>query len=249
MLESQNLSGDRRVGNKYNIYQKDFASSRRHIFCLFGELFVDDTLKLAIENLYLTFNSYGISNPEEVGCFDFGPSPEELAGISKPLRDIPDDTLRGMEFFAYDWDSWGSKNEIGYFLPRLLEYLVEDIERLEDPGFFSLFNYKLINLFSETNDDWTEKQKDSLLNYFRTVLAKHLSNDTEIGFLIECVLSLDFPPQIIFSCWNTDNQTRRKQIKSLYDHFSYHPNQQDSIPSGVYFHNSERIGTFLDHLL
>jgi hypothetical protein len=210
---------------------------------------VDNTLKTAIENLYLTFNIFEISNLEDVGCFDFGPTPEELAGISKPLRDIPNDTLKGMEFFAYGWDSWGSKNEVGYFLPRLMEYLAEDIERLENPGLFSLFKYKLRDFFPENNEDWTEKQKESLLNYFRILLVKHLSNDIEIGFLIECVLSLDFPSQIILSCWNPDKETRRQQIKFLCDHFSYQPNQQDSIPSGVYFHNSERIGTFLDHLL
>ena len=123
---------------------------------------MSDALKHAIEKLYVAFDLYEIDNLKETSCFDYGPTQEELSGISKSLRDISDNILLRMEFFAYGWDSWGTKNEVGYFLPRLMEYLADDVDRLDNAGLFSLFKYKLRDLFSDANEDWTDRQKESI---------------------------------------------------------------------------------------
>ncbi len=207
---------------------------------------MNDALKQSIEKLYFAFNSYEISNLEKTSCFDYGPTSKELSGVSKPLREIPDDILIGMEFFAYGWDSWGSKNEVGYFLPRLMEYLADDICRLDNPGLFSLFKYKLRDLFSDTHNDWTDRQKESLLIFFTALLQEHLSDDINVDMLIECALVLDLPPQIILSHWNADKQTRKKQVVALFKHFK--STTRESTPKGLYFDDCERIRVFLDLL-
>jgi hypothetical protein len=205
---------------------------------------MNDNVQQAIEKLYVAFDSYGISNLKETSCFDYGPTQDEFLGISKPLRDIPDNILRRMEFFAFGWDSWGTKSEVGYFLPRLMEYLSDDVNRLEDPGLFSLFKYKLRNLFSDANEDWTDNQKESLFQFFVALLEERLSKDNEVNILIECALALNLTPQIIFSHWNTDEDTRTKQVVKLFKHFKY----SRSNPKGLYFDDSERIKVFLDLL-
>jgi hypothetical protein len=206
---------------------------------------MSDALKQAIEKLYLAFNLYEIDNLNKTSCFDYGPTPEELSGISKSLRDIPDNIMARMEFFAYGWDSWGTKNEVGYFLPRLMMYLADDVDRLDDPGFFSLFKYKLRDLFSDANEDWTDKQKENLFEFFTVLLEEHLSDDIEVDMLIECALALDLAPQIIFSHWNTDEQTRKKQVVAILKHFRY----SRATPKGQYFDDSERIKIFLELLV
>jgi hypothetical protein len=206
-----------------------------------------DATKQAIERLYLTFNTYEIGNPETISCFDFGPSIEELSGLSKDLRNIPDSTLAGMEFFEYGWDSWGTKNEVGYFLPRLMEYLANDAEKLENPGLFSLFKYKLRDLFSDTNHDWTHDEKESLSEFMTAFLLERLSVDNDVGMLIECALALNLDSQHILSNWKSDEQLHIKQVVTLFEHFNC-PAYGKSTPEGVYFDNSARIQVFLDLL-
>ncbi len=85
-----------------------------------------------------------IEDLTKVRCFDYGPTAEELAGITKDLRNIPTEVIDAMEFYGAEW---GTDNEVKYFLPRILECISEDISRLEDPNYFSLFKYKLRNCF------------------------------------------------------------------------------------------------------
>lgn len=205
-----------------------------------------DATKQAIEKLYLVFKTYEIGNPEKISCFDFGPSPEELLGVSKDLRDIPDSTLAGMEFFAYGWDSWGTKNEVGYFLPRLMEYLANDVERLENAGLFSLFKYKLHDLFSDTND-WTHEETECLREFMTALLQERLSVDTNVGMLIECALTLNLDPQHILSNWKSNEHPHRKQLVALLEHFNC-PVYGESTPKGLYLDDSARIQVFLDLL-
>lgn len=101
--------------------------------------------------------------PRKSKLLRFGPTPDEVIGISKSLRDIPNSALKGMEFYEYGWDVWGTKSEVGYFLPRLLEYLANDPDYLDSPGLFGLFQFKLYRLFSDSNTDWTKLEKNAYL--------------------------------------------------------------------------------------
>lgn len=198
-----------------------------------------DSTKQAIEKLYLVFKTYRIGDPEKISCFDFGPSSEQLLDVSKDLRDIPDSTLSGMEFYAYGWGSWGTKNEVGYFLPRLMEYLANDVERLEHPGFFSLFKYKLHDLFSDSNTDWTKEETECLCEFMTALLQERLSVDNNVSMLIECALALNLDPQHIISNWKSDEHLHKNQVIALFEHFT---------PEGLYFKDSARIQVFLDLL-
>jgi hypothetical protein len=181
---------------------------------------MNNSIKLAIEQLYLTFKIYKIEDLTSVSCFDYGPDVEELVGISQDLPNIPCNIIGRMEFYASGWDSWGKENEVKYFLPRLLECVAQDITRLNEPGYFSLFTYKLSNCFSNFNKDWLEEEKLSLKKFFDALLEYHLSESVEIGFLIECALTLDMLPEQIFSKWQSNEKLHKNQVINLFKHFS-----------------------------
>lgn len=205
---------------------------------------MSDALKQAIENLYLAFRTYEIGDPKEVSCFEYGPTPEEISGVSRDLRNIPDSTLNGVIFYNYGWDYWGSKNEVGYFLPRLMEYFADDVARFELGG---LFKFKLGYVFSDTNDDWTDEEKESLRQFITVLLQEHLSIDNDVGYLIECGLMLSLTPEYILSIWKSDKQLHKKQVVALFEHFSC-PVYAESTPIGRYFKSSATIEVFLDLL-
>ena len=152
-----------------------------------------------------------------------------------------------MEFYAYGWTSWGTKEEIGYFLPRLMEYLLADINRLSYPGLFGLFKYKLKNLFSESNTDWTTVEKESLRKFLMGLFENHFSKSVDIGMAIECALALDMPPQDIFDIWKFDQKLYVMQIYSVSKHFKV-PMGIQAEPQGLYFEGTARIASFFDLL-
>lgn len=205
-------------------------------------------IKLAIENLYEVFNRYKINDFAHVTCFDYGPTAEELATISGDLRHIPINILDRMEFYADNWDSWGTENEVKYFLPRLLECMYWDIELLTSPSYFSLFKYKLKNCFS-SNEKWSEKEKNCIKFFFDNVLELHFSKSIEIEFLIECTLALDMSPASIMRKWKNQEALYKSQIKRVLEHFYYTDYTKSCSSKGVYLDNNERILKFLDYLL
>lgn len=209
---------------------------------------MNDPIKLAIERLYQVFKIYKIEDLAKVSCFDFGPTEEELAGLSKGLRNIPINVLDKMEFYAEGWNSWGSENEVKYFLPRLLECIAENVEFLSYPSCFSLFKYKLPNCFSAINKDWSDVEKNSIKDFFDALLEFHFFKSVEIGYLIECALTLNMLPDLIVSKWNSNEKLHKKQVINLFKHFNCPDYARPCNPEGVYLGNSERIKTFLDYV-
>lgn len=219
---------------------------------------MNDSIRLAIENLYQVFKIYKLEDPAKVSCFDYGPTTEEIAGISKDLRDIPSKVVDAMEFYGSEW---GTDNEVKYFLPRLLECIAEDINRLDDPGYFSLFKYKLQGCFSTKNLElsekdgvvvgipaYTQEEKNCLQNFFDALLECHLSKSLEIGFLIECVLTLDMSPDRILANRKSNEKLHKNQIINLFKHFECSEYGISGQPKGVYLTTSEKIKEFLDLL-
>lgn len=209
---------------------------------------MNDSIKLAIDRLYEVFKIYQIKDPANVSFFDFGPNAEEFAGISNELRNIPTRILDRMEFYEAGWNSWGTENEVKYLLPRLLECISFDINRLDDPGYFSLFKYKLKNCFSVTNKDWSDIEKNCIKKFFDVLLECHLSKSVEIGFLIECVLTLDMSPDYIVSKWNSKEVLHKNQVINLFTHFNCLNDGKFYSPKGVYLDNNEKIKKFIDYV-
>lgn len=207
-----------------------------------------DSTQRGIDNLYKTFSSYKVKNFEEMGCFDYGPTPEEAETLSNGLKNIPDETVKSMEFFGFGWDSWGTKNEVGYLIPRIMQYFAGDVVRLEDIRLFSLFKYKLVGFFSCSSSEWTHEEKNSLSDFIRAIMEERLSIDTDVGLLIECGLTLSYDLVALISSLKINNSLYKKQVVSLLDYFDYVP-YSDSQPVGYQFDDSEKIKELLDFLI
>ncbi|WP_420589546.1 hypothetical protein [Bacterioplanoides sp.] len=201
----------------------------------------------AIDKLYKTFSDYKIEDFHKIGCIDLGPSPKEVKALSNGLKEIPDEILKIMEFYGEGWNSWGSKEDVGYLLPRLMQYLADDISRL-DSGVFSLFDFKLVNFFSDSNSDWTNDEKDSLNDFITALIEERLSVDVDIGLLIECALTLNYDLQNVISKWKSNENLYKDQIILLLDHFNYDIPFESS-PEGYHFFDNDKIRAFLDSLL
>jgi hypothetical protein len=202
-------------------------------------------LESLLDELYKTFSNYRIGDLARVSCFDLGPTAAELAGIQVELRHIPEETLAGMEFFAYGWRTWGTKQEVGYFLPRLMEYLAQDMQRLGQPGLFGLFKYKLTHLFAITNQDWTGAEKESIRKVVYALLQNHFAKSTNLGLVVEWALILAISPQAILDLWQYDQELYPYQMVALFKHFKFSPSSQ-SHPQGLHFKDSVKIKEFLD---
>jgi hypothetical protein len=141
-----------------------------------------------IENLYQVFQRYRITIAlNHVGVFDFGPSESELKGISKPLKEIPEDVLLSMEFYGYGWSSWGTEEEVKYYLPRLLGLFSKKLEALEHV--FSLLKFKLNDALLPESD-WPKHEVKALRDYFISLLKCNITQD--IGYLIEGLVVVGF---------------------------------------------------------
>jgi len=173
-------------------------------------------LKTNVEELYRVFRSYQInSDLKDVGVFDFGPSESELEGISKSLRDIPDSVLLSMEFYGWGWDSWGTEEEVKYFLPRLLELISEDISKLET--LFSLIKYKLPNIFLP-HSDWPVDEVGALHRYFSKLLLHNASG--EIGYLLEALIVMGMPSNEIIDILNVSAmEVQHESADNVLQHF------------------------------
>ncbi len=83
---------------------------------------VSTSLTIAIERLYQVFSRYKVLGMVE-GCPHCVSDEDKAKLHSKPLRKLePDDVSR------YSWKAmttWGDVSDFKYFLPRLLEQLVD----------------------------------------------------------------------------------------------------------------------------
>lgn len=209
---------------------------------------MQDSIQKAIDDLYQAFSGYKIEDMTTIGCFDFGPTEEEVKALSNGLRNIPDETIQFMEFYGSGWDSWGSKIDIGFLLPRLMQYVAEDIERLDDISFFSLFNYKLLNFFSDSNSDWSPKEKESLNRFIKILIREAIPSNNNIGLLIECAFILDFDLKNAIKDQSKHKQAYKRQLISLLDYFDYIV-YGESYPKGYHFDDSAKIKAFLDSMI
>lgn len=133
-------------------------------------------LEQVLEQVYRGFAHYPRPNLATLSLFDFGPTEKELKEVSKPLDQISFEVIRGMEFYESAWNSWGTKAEVSYFLPRLLEFLASDITVLGYPSTFGLFKYKLRGTLEQECELWTPTEKEALRQFFLALLKMELNH-------------------------------------------------------------------------
>lgn len=207
-----------------------------------------NSIKISIDDLYRAFSKYKIDEFQQVGCFDLGPTLEEAELLSRELRCIPDSIIANMEFYGSGWDSWGSKADVGYFLPRLMQFIAEDVSRLEISGIFSLFTFKLEGYFLESNVDWNAEEKAALENFLIVLINERLSIDHDVSLLLECALILQLDLRFMISTWKSNQQLHKSQLISLLNHFGCYE-YGDTDLSGSSYCDSEKIQNLLTALL
>lgn len=178
-------------------------------------------LQAALERLYEVFAPYQISDIANVGCFDFGPTSSEAAALSGDVREIPDDVVVRMEFFGKGWSSWGTREEVKHLLPRLMEYLADDVGRLGDPGFLSLFSYKLTGCLSTGNRDWSAVEQESIKEFLLALLESDAAEPGDLGNLLEVMLELGLDTKSLIGVWSGSKSLDRSQLESVFTHFGY----------------------------
>lgn len=207
-----------------------------------------DFLVNALNDLYRAFNGYDDFDPKNVGCFDFGPSQKVIEDLSGDLRNIPDSALVHMEFHGGGWDSWGSKIDVGYLLPRLMQFIAEDVGRLQIGGIFSLFTCKLNDFFLCSSVDWNSDEKLALRNFMEALLKERASIDTDLGLLIEMALVLKLDLTFLISNWRINNHRHKEQMVFMLIYFGCNENGESDL-IGEYFNDSEVIQGFINSML
>lgn len=178
----------------------------------------------AIDGLYPLFERYQLSDFESLGCYDFGPSTEELDALRHhSLRDVPAGVICSMEFFAHGWESWGSENEVKHFLPRILQLVAEDPSLLSSPGTASLFKYKLCgsvrpaSIAPGPDACWSISECHGLRTWANEVIRHHLNNTADVLGLLEAVLEMGLKSEAILQSWSeVPQELRDKQMDSAW---------------------------------
>jgi len=208
----------------------------------------NEILKEITDKAYKVFSKYRIDDFENVTFYDFSPSEEELKDISKPLRKIPDKAIESMEFFSEDFESWGTKLEVKFLIPRLLEYLTNHIEELEDPGFFSFFNYKLKDSLLDTSVVLNIEEKSIVRDYFLTLLTMHMNQRDDVCMLLECSLAIGITPAKIMEKWQPQEKQLIKQLIIAYKHFEINALALPITSKGLYYDGSNNLNELLNSI-
>jgi hypothetical protein len=120
-------------------------------------------LKGSLIRLYEVFSIY--NKPDTLTCIDYGATNEEQAIFNaNKLKSFPCEFINKLEFYDETWQSWGTKEEVKYFLPRVLECITL---RLLDQGEAYLnisIRYKLLG-----RKFWSSSEFEAI-----GVFAKHM---------------------------------------------------------------------------
>ncbi|MEZ4451862.1 MAG: hypothetical protein R3B09_20530 [Nannocystaceae bacterium] len=202
-------------------------------------------LTAAVEGLYETFASYRLGDPANAGFFDFGPSAEERRAVEGPLRAIPVAVVRSMEFFAADWQSWGSESEVKYVLPRVLECLVDEPGLLEDPSTMSLFKYKLRRGLTPQGVGLLSGEREPVASFMEHLLEHRVRHeDGALGYLIEALTELRFDPARALAVLGRHPAQHGAVADALLDHFRVA--DEGDTPRGVYCEHGEGLRVYTE---
>jgi hypothetical protein len=159
-------------------------------------------LQADIVNLYAVFSVYPKISVGPIGCIDYGGTEEEqILFSSTPLKEIPEDYIRRLEFYDPTWDSWGNENEVKYLLPRILECIAINPENIEDAGIFSLFKYKMSDLYKEKGSKWAQNESRVIKDYLFHLFEHVAHNHTNINLILELLCSVSADMEAYFLIW------------------------------------------------
>lgn len=209
-------------------------------------------LAAAIEALYETFAAYRLADPSKVGFFDFGPNEAELRGISGPLREIPVEVVRSMEFFAADWRSWGTEAEVKHVLPRVLECLVEHPELLGSPSTMSLFKHKLRRGLASQGSALLSWEREPVARFMELLLDHRIthpgrSEHGELGYLVEALVEVRFDATRALAVLDRHPDQRRSVAGALLEHFG--AREEGDPPRGVYCEHEDGLRLYTEWAL
>lgn len=196
-------------------------------------------LRECLDALYDQFSNYPCPPEGIITCLDYGPTEEEAIALAKPLKEIPQDYIRRLEFY----DEWGTIPEVKYLTPRILEYYVKAVESKEYSAInYSLglqfIRYKLKDLDETENSKWTRDEATCIRRYlllFHEYLSL-LADEEAIAAYLDftdalCDVIDDIDPYI--TIWQkVPNALKSKQIEEwLIRHIN--PDTLELIPSAT----------------
>jgi hypothetical protein len=139
---------------------------------------MDNKLKSNISRLYKIFANY-TGNRNMVGSPNYGDSiiewNKEL--FSKPLNDLDEDDLS--RFTGKAITTWGTKDDLKHFLPRILELTAEYRSPYE-----IWITFQKLNLANWI--EWESIEKVAILEYLELLLVSLINDDTtlaEVNFI------------------------------------------------------------------
>lgn len=200
-------------------------------------------IQIMLKELYKTFSKYNLKNLREVGFYDYWPTEYELQEISKPVKDISDKAIASMEFFWED-ETWWTKEEVKYLLPRIFEYVYYNTSNLEDAWCFSYFKYKLKN--SINNDFFNKKEKEIVGKYFNVLLQENFSKNKELGYLIELSVVIGYNSKRVLDIWEIKTIKIYEQLENLLQHFWIYNDYPFSWAKWVYIDNTDEFDKILN---
>lgn len=206
-------------------------------------------LSAAIDTLYETFASYRVADLSSIGIFDFGPTDEELRRISVPLGEISVDAVRSMEFYAEDWNSWGSEADVKYVLPRVLECLVSHLDLLASPGTMSLFKYKLRRGLTPHGKGLLSYEQRPVEHFMAHLLSHHVTQPGlpeygALGYLVEALVELRFDVTKAHALFAEHPSHQSDVAEALLRHFNI--DNGSGTPQGVYCQHKAGLRSYTD---
>lgn len=174
---------------------------------------MDDKLRSRISLLYKVFTKYS-GNRNMLGSPNYGSSAnewnEEL--FSKPLNELDEDDLS--RFTGKVITTWGTKDDLKHFLPRILELTAE--YRTPYEIWIALNKLELANW-----NDWEVNEKDAIIEYLESLLENLLndnSNLAEINFIDYFTSIIYFHPnfeKLLKSLEKSKSKAKYKHLSNL----------------------------------
>ncbi len=124
-------------------------------------------LQSSLQDIYKIFSGY--KKPSvNLTCLDYGPTKEEIEVFQKfELQELPYDFISKLEFYDETWGTWGTCEEVKYFIPRVFEYMA--LHWMNKEGNQYWFFNKSINYKLRRRDNWTQEEQHAIKVFTRSL--------------------------------------------------------------------------------
>ena len=127
--------------------------------------FVD--LQASLKEVYQIFGGY--KKPSvNLTCLDWGPTEEEKEIFERfELHELPYDFISKLEFHDETRGTWGTCEEVKYFIPRVLEYMA--LHWMNKEGNQYWFFNKSIDYKLRRRDNWIQEEQHAIKVFARNL--------------------------------------------------------------------------------